>query len=107
MARVETRLQPILAGTTARLGDHRKWPGCRVQVTCALCGWSRAYDPERLIARLRDLKAGGHETPLDAVAARVAWDCPRCHRVKWRAGFAWPPGLDVREAKRLSGLYRN
>ena len=104
---MDRRLQPILAGGAATLGDHRRWPGCRVQVTCSLCGWSRSYSPERIIDRLQQLKGGGHATSLNEVAARIGWDCPRCRHVKWRAGFAWPTGLDVREAKRLAGLYRN
>lgn len=101
------KLQPIPLAAGATLSDHRRYPGCRLMLVCALCGWSRTYSPERVIQRLRELKAGGHATRLDQVARRVGWNCPGCHRVKWRAGLAWPPGLDAREVRRLANLYRN
>jgi hypothetical protein len=78
-----------------------------VLLVCALCGWSRGYKPERIIDRLRKLNAGGHATTLRQVAGRAGWNCPGCGRVKWRADFAWPPGVDEREVKRLASLYRN
>lgn len=99
--------RPLPNAEGATLGDHRKWPGCRLVVTCAMCGWSKGYNPERVIDRLRELRAGGHPTPVSQIARRVAWNCPGCHRVKWRSDLAWPADLDVREAKRLAGLYRN
>jgi hypothetical protein len=101
------RLEPILAGDTTPLGEYRRYPGCRLQLVCTSCGWSRAYDPERVIQRLHDLRVGGHPTRLSEVASRVAWECPACDRVMWRARFAWPPNVDRREIRRLTGLYRN
>jgi hypothetical protein len=100
-------MEPILAGDTATLSEHRRYPGCRLQLVCSLCGWSNGYDPERVITRLQQLRAGGHPTTLPQVAARVGWDCPRCHRAKWKARFAWPEGLQTREIKRLTNPYRN
>jgi len=100
-------MPPIPVADTAALGDHRRYPGCRVVVTCVLCGWSRGYRPERLIDRLRELKTGGHGTTLQEVARRVGWNCPGCGRVKWRAGFGWPAGIDASEVRRLTNLYRN
>ena len=91
----------------ATLGDHRKYPGSRLVLTCSLCGWSKGYNPERIVDRLRQLKAGGYPTPAGQVARRVAWNCPGCHRVKWRSDLAVPAELSAREAKRLAGLYRN
>lgn len=99
------RIVPI--GDTATLGDHRRYPGARLLLACALCGWSKSYRPERVIDRLRELRSGGHATRLEQVARRVAWNCPGCGRVKWRAQFAWPAGFDEREARRLANLYRN
>lgn len=99
------RIIPI--GDKATLGDHRHYPGARVLITCALCGWSKSYRPDRIIDRMRALKTGGHATPLAQVARRVAWPCPGCGRVHWRAQFAWPAGFDAREARRLANLYRN
>jgi hypothetical protein len=99
------RIIPI--GDKATLGDHRHYPGSRVLITCTLCGWSKSYRPDRIIERMRTLKTGGHATPLAQVARRVAWPCPGCGRVHWRAQFAWPAGFDQREAKRLANLYRN
>jgi RNase P subunit RPR2 len=89
------------------LGDYRRYPGCRLRLTCALCGWSKAYSAERVIERLRALRAGGHDTPVGVVARRVAWTCPGCGRVRWRSDLAWPPGMDEREVQRLANLYRN
>jgi len=100
-------LQPIPTSETSTLGDARRWPGSRFQLVCTLCGWSRTYRVERLIQRLRELKAGGHATTLTQVARRVGWNCPGCGRVKWRGGLAWPLGIDSREAKRLTRLVRD
>ena len=92
---------------TSALGDFQRHPGCRLLIVCALCGWSKGYNPERVIARLHQLKAGGHATRLPDVAKRVGWDCPACHHVKWRAQFAWPASLPDSEIKRLTNRYRN
>lgn len=100
-------LKEIPLGPEASIGDFRRYPGCRLTITCALCSWSRAYDPERIIARLHELNAGGHATALGLVAKRVQWPCPACHRLRWRAALAWPVGMTAREAKRLINLYRN
>jgi hypothetical protein len=98
------RVVPI--GDQAALGDHRHYPGARLLLTCALCGWDKSYSVSRVIDRLRELKAGGHATRLGQVARRVAWPCPGCGRVKWRAQFAWPAGFDEREYRRLANLHR-
>ena len=100
-------MRAIPLARNASLGDFRRYPGCRLALTCAMCGWSKGYDPERVLARLQALKAGGHTTPFPDVARRVQWPCPGCHRLKWRAGLAWPDQVDAREARRLAGLYRN
>lgn len=103
----DPKMRIIPIGDQASLGDQRHYPGARLLITCSLCGWSKSYRVERLIERLRQLKAGGYDTRLEQVARRVAWPCPACGRVKWRAGFAYPAGLDDREIKRLANLYRN
>jgi hypothetical protein len=100
-------MQPISTADTATMGDHRRYPGARLLITCSLCSWSKSYRPDRVIDRLRELKAGGHATTLTQVARRVAWNCPGCHRVKWRAQFAFPAGLETREIKRLANFYRD
>jgi hypothetical protein len=89
------------------LGDYRKYPACRMVLTCALCGWSKGYNPERVLDRLRQLRAGGHATPVGQLARRVGWNCPGCNRVQWRTDLAWPVDLGAREVKRLAGHYRN
>ena len=91
----------------ATLGDHRRYPGCRLLLTCAMCGWSKGYNPERVIDRLRALNAGGFPTQVGKVARRVAWPCPGCGQVRWRADLAWPAGMEEREIRRLANLYRN
>ena len=99
--------RPIHVDAAASVGDFARYPGCRLTLTCALCGWARTYNPERIIARLRELKTGGHATRVAEVARRVAWNCPGCGRVKWKAGFAYPASLTQSEAKRLAARYRN
>lgn len=100
-------MRPIPTNDATTLGDYRLYPGCRLLVACAGCGHQKDYSPERVIARLHQLRAGGYPTTLAQVARRVAKRCPRCHEVQWRAQFAWPPHLDEREIKRLANLYRN
>lgn len=94
-------------GDRATVGDYPRYPGARLLLSCALCGWSRDYNPERIINRLRELKAGGHATPVEAIARRVGWNCPGCGRARWRANFAWPPGMPESEIKRIANRYRN
>lgn len=102
-----SEMRPIAADSTSTVGDFRRYPGCRLVLTCAMCGWAKTYDPERIIDRLRELKVGGHTTRLSDVARRVGWDCPGCHRVRWRAQFGWPPAMTAGEARRLANRYRN
>ncbi|HEX3700127.1 MAG TPA: hypothetical protein VHV27_05570 [Phenylobacterium sp.] len=99
--------RPVPATGDLTLGDHRKYPACRVRLTCALCGWCKGYNPERIIERLRALNAGGHKSPVGQIARRVAWPCPGCGRVKWRADLAWPADLSDRAIKRLAAAVRN
>jgi hypothetical protein len=107
MNRAMAPMRAIPLGAEASIGDFQRYPGCRLTITCAACGWSKAYNPERVIVRLQALKAGGYATRLGEVARRVQWNCPGCHRVHWRAGLAWPPEMNAREAKRLADRYRN
>jgi hypothetical protein len=107
MTRPPAKLRPAPAPDDATIGDYRRFPGARLLVACALCGWEKSYRPERVIDRLRQLRAGGHDTRLTQIARRVAWPCPGCHRVKWRALLAWPAAMDAAEIKRLANLYRN
>ena len=99
--------EPVPDDGRLTLGDHRRYPGSRLLLTCAMCGWSRAYSPDRILDRLRELKAGGHPSAVAPLARRVAWPCPMCHRVRWRMQLARPNLLSAREAKRLANLYRN
>lgn len=101
----QMRIIPV--GNEATLGDYRFYAGARVLITCPLCGWQKSYNAERIIDRLRDLKAGGHKTRLGHVARRVVWPCPGCGRVKWRAQFAYPPGFSAADHRRLMNRYRN
>jgi hypothetical protein len=97
----------IPTDAAAAIGDHQRYPGCRLVLACAACSWSKSYNPERVIDRLRSLKAGGHATRLEDVARRVAWNCPACSRMRWRAELAWPPELSPREFRRLTNRQRN
>lgn len=101
------RRKPTIADRARTLGDYRRFPGSRVWLTCALCGWDKSYDAEKIIERLRTLRNGGRDTPVGQVARRVAWPCPGCGQVRWRSDLAWPPGMDEREIKRLANQFRN
>ena len=100
-------IRPIHVDDSASVGDFRRYPGCRLTITCALCGWMKLYNPERIIDRLRELRTGGHTTRLGEVARRVQWPCPGCHRVRWKGGLAWPADITEAEVKRLAARYRN
>lgn len=89
------------------IGDFRRFPGCRLMLECALCSWSKSYNPERIIDRLWALKAGGHTTPIVQIARRVGWNCPACSRMRWRTQLIYPPELTEAEARRLANRYRN
>lgn len=101
------RQELIPADATTVIGDFRRYPACRLLIACAACSWSRVYDPERIIERLRQLKVGGASTRLTDVARRVQWTCPACGRLRWRAQFAWPAGFGPRDAQRLAARARN
>ena len=100
-------IRPISTSAETTVGDYRRYPGCRVVIVCTGCRWQADHCPERIIDRLRELKAGGHGTRLDKVAGRVTKRCPRCHQVAWRAEFGWPASLKESDIKRLANLYRN
>ncbi|MCR5877827.1 hypothetical protein [Phenylobacterium sp. J367] len=100
-------MRTIPAHAASTIGDFRRYPGCRLLLSCAACGWSRTYNPERVIGRLQELRAGGHTTRLTDVRQRIGWNCPRCARMRWRMAFAWPPGLGPAEVKRLTAQARN
>lgn len=70
-----------LSGQTRLAEAH---PGARLALACGACGWSRTYDPERIVQRLLVRRAGGPQTPVAEVAGFVQWNCPRCHRMRWR-----------------------
>jgi hypothetical protein len=100
-------MRPIPTPAATTLGDYRRHPGCRLRLACAACGWAKEYNPERVIARLHQLRTGGYPTALTEVAGRVRKTCYRCRQMKWRAEFVWPQGMDEREIKRLADRYRN
>lgn len=99
--------RPAPGGERATVGDYPHYPGARLLLSCGFCGWAKDYNPERVIDRLRELKAGGHTTPVGEIARRVGWDCPGCGRAKWYADFAWPPHMSEGEIKRIAARYRN
>jgi hypothetical protein len=99
--------RPIPADAATAIGDFARYPGCRLMLACAMCSWSRTYNPERVIRRLQELRTGGHATRLVDVAKRVGWNCPACARTRWRMQFAWPADLTEGEARRLAHRARN
>lgn len=104
---MEIGLILIPASAETAIGDFQRYPGCRLVLACSACGWTKSYKPERVIDRLRELKAGGYASRLADVSRRVGWNCPRCSRMRWRMQFAWPENLTKAEASRLRNYYRN
>jgi hypothetical protein len=100
-------MRRIAAGPSAVIGDFRRYPGCVLLLSCGACGWTKPYNAERILARLLELKNGGHTTRLDQVARRVAWPCPGCGRLHWKTGFAYPPHIDAAEVRRQAARWRN
>jgi len=100
------KMRIIPTGEKATVGDARHYPGSRLLIVCSLCGWSKSYWPERVVQRLMVLKTGGGATTLAQVARRVAWPCPGCGRVHWRAALAWPLGFNESDARRLANQRR-
>jgi hypothetical protein len=94
------------SGETALL-DHRRYPLCRVLLSCGACGWARGYKPERILDRLRVLRAGTVRTPVQDVARRVQWPCPGCGRLHWSTVLAWPADVSENDIKRMASAYRN
>ncbi|MGA0607735.1 hypothetical protein ACO2Q0_17220 [Phenylobacterium sp. VNQ135] len=101
------KFTPIPASAETSVGDFRRYPGCRLLLCCGACSWSKHYNPERVIDRLRELRAGGYATRLVDAARKVGWNCPACSRMRWRMQFAWPPGLSPQDVQRLANRYRN
>lgn len=99
--------RPACADKAVKVGDYPRYPGARLLLSCRLCGWSKDYSPERVIDRLRELRAGGRSTSIEEIAQRVERTCPDCGRVHWAADFAWPPGMNEAEIKRIANRYRN
>ena len=60
-------MRPIPTDAATTLGAYRRHPGCRLRVACAACGWAKEYNPERVVARLHELR----EAPLGDGAART------------------------------------
>ncbi|MCR5874615.1 hypothetical protein LRS10_10815 [Phenylobacterium sp. J426] len=56
------KMRPIPAAAEDSIGDFQKYPGARLLLVCAACSWCRPYNPERVIARLRELRTGGYAT---------------------------------------------
>ena len=95
------------AGSDAPLEDHRRYPLCRVLLFCGLCGWARDYNPERIIERLRALRAGGYKTPVSHVARRVGWTCPGCGRCSWGSKLAYAKDVSPSEIQRAMRVIRS
>jgi hypothetical protein len=98
--------RPARTDKETTMADHRRFPGCKLLLTCTSCGWAKGYVPERVIDRLRQLGGGGYRTQIRQVA-RQARPCPKCRGMTWQADFAWPAGMTNSEIKRLANLYRN
>ena len=98
---------PVGVTADVRLEDHRRYPLCRVVLFCGACGWARDYDPERIIDRLRALRAGGYSTPVAQVARQVGWTCPGCGRAQWGTKLAYWKHTDPNAIQRMTRLARS
>jgi len=83
-------LKPLPLPQDAPLDLFQTYPGARLQLVCGACAWSRAYDPARILERLRARRVGDARTPVAAVARQVQWPCPRCRRMRWGTRLAAP-----------------
>jgi hypothetical protein len=104
---MQNQVRRIATDNTTSLGDFRRWPGCRLLLTCTWCRATETYDPERIIARLQERRTGGPATQLRGLPGKVTRDCPHCGKRRWLAEFGWPAGTDAREVRRLANQYRN
>jgi hypothetical protein len=100
--RNRTEFEILAHDRSATMADHRRHPLCRLLLWCALCGWARDYNPERIIQGLRAKGHGGYPTPVGRVASLVQWPCPGCGRVKWASQLAYPNTIDAREIARAA-----
>jgi hypothetical protein len=98
--RVAPEFRQIEGSGQAPLEDHRRHPLCRLLIYCAVCGWARDYNPERIVARLQALRQPGYQTRVSEVAARVSWSCPACGRVRWVSRLAYSADMTARDVAR-------
>jgi hypothetical protein len=106
-ARLASDFHLIDGSANLPLQDHRLHPLSQVLLVCGACAWARGYSPDRIIDRLRELRAGGYKTPIKAVAGHVRWACPACGRRQWATVLAYPVGIDPAEVRRMANVYRN
>ena len=83
-------MKVLAVNAHAPLATWLNHPGARLRLRCALCGWAKTYDPERIARRLAALKRGGPMTPISAVAQSVQWPCPGCRRMRWTTALTDP-----------------
>ncbi len=100
-------MQPIPLRPTDPLEDYRRYPGCRVLLTCGACDYAKDYNPERIVMRLRELRVGGYKTPIVRIAAQMRRPCPTCRKMKWSSRLAYPDTMTEAEARRLMNRMRN
>lgn len=100
-------MHPIPLRSTDPLEDYRRYPGCRLLLTCSACDYARHYNPERIVMRLRELRVGGYKTPIVGIAAQMRRPCPACQKMKWTTRLAYPADLTEAEAKRLMRQIRS
>lgn len=102
-----SQMHPIPLRSTDPLEDYRRYPGCRVLLSCGACGYAKDYNPERIVMRLRELRVGGWKTPIVGIAAQMRRPCPACRKMQWTTRLAYPADMTEAEARRLMARMRN
>ena len=80
---------PSSAGDRPPLLLKHLGKGAGVRLVCRACGWSKRYDPYRLIARLKETGAGNEATAIAHVARHIAWPCRACAQMAWETRADW------------------
>jgi hypothetical protein len=100
-------MRRIAAPAQLTLGEHIRYPGCKLVLFCGACDWSKAYEVGNVIDGLRALRKGGYHTHVEFVPELVRAHCPACSQKRWKACFGYPEDLDAREARRLAAQIRS
>jgi|GEM_PF-4531294 len=76
-------------GHVLTLSSLARSPSVHLRIVCAKCRKPKLAKPAAVIARLTAEGTGGHETPLDQLAALIRGPCPSCQAKRWEVAAFW------------------